>query len=113
MPSVIAESSEARTFQVTLQGFSISSELVQQLAKHATVMENFYKVLQKLTLAGVNDESQYKLVMEGIQKRQTWFVRRKAVATALIEACTGKKIENPEEPKKKGKKSKDADPNTK
>eukprot|EP00435_Cladocopium_sp_Y103_P007291 s4250_g2.t1 len=85
---VLKEAEEARTLCVSIEGLECSGDLVAALTQHSNSMLGVYRDLNKLTVAGVDDETSYADLFHYASTYSAWYSKRKRVANSMKAAAT-------------------------
>eukprot|EP00435_Cladocopium_sp_Y103_P043974 s800_g12.t1 len=84
----LKEAEEARTLNVSIEGFECSGELGKALICHANNQTEMYRKITQLVAQGVDDEATYQEHFEQAAALTTWFKARKKVANSMRMAAT-------------------------
>jgi hypothetical protein len=96
MKDILSEASEARQYSITLKAYELSKDLVEQLNKHCTEMEQIYRDLQALQISGVKKEEKYRPLLATAEEKSAWYQPRGLVAKKMQTSV----IKPPKAPKK-------------
>ena len=87
MPKMLKESAEARTFSVSLTGTGMSDQMVQFMSSHSVWLEKAYGVFNSLIKLGVNEDSNYDLLIANAENRMNDYKQYKSIAQTMKKKC--------------------------
>lgn len=81
MSSVLSEAAKAREKSIALSNVEYAGQLASSLKEHGAQLEKLYKVLQKSTSDGVDDDGFYTNLFSVLDKKHKWYER------AQVQGC--------------------------